>query len=111
MQSLALSIAAGRPVWGAYGSQRRRVVHVDLEQGDRLTRRRYQRIARAMGVDLAPLGDALALAAMPPIALTSACADAWREIMTGRDLLIVDSLRAATAGADENDSGIRAGLD
>lgn len=31
--------------------------------------------------------------------------------MEGRDLLIVDSLRAATAGVDENDSAIREGLD
>jgi RecA-family ATPase len=31
--------------------------------------------------------------------------------MTGRDVVIVDSLRAATAGTDENDSGIRAALD
>jgi hypothetical protein len=31
--------------------------------------------------------------------------------MSGRDLAIVDSLRAASAGQDENDSGIRTGLD
>ena len=48
---------------------------------------------------------------MPPLSLKLEHADRWREIMTGRDLIIIDSLRAATGGQDENDSAIRAGLD
>ena len=113
LQSLALSLVAGVPVWGFYAVRdRRRVLHVDLEQGERLTRRRYQRLARANGIDLAGLGDALAVAIMPAgLALTPECAGRWSGLMDGRDLLIVDSLRAASAGADENDSSIRAGLD
>jgi len=110
-QSLALSLAAGRPVWGAYRGRSARVLHVDMEQGDRLTRRRYQRLAAAMGIELGSLGDALSLAVMPPISLTRDHFAAWREIMTGRDLVIVDSLRAATAGIDENSSEIRGCLD
>jgi hypothetical protein len=113
LQSMALSLAAGVKVWGAYDVRDpRRVVHVDLEQGGRLTTRRYQRLARAMGVDLASLGHALAVAIMPAgLTLTGACRDRWRSILEGRDLAIVDSLRAATGGQDENSSDIRAGLD
>ena len=113
MQALGLALSAARPIWGAYVCRdARRVVHVDLEQGTRLTCRRYQRLAFAMGIDLAGLGDALAVAIQPAgLALTEACAAKWRELMKGRDLCIIDSLRAATAGQDENDSGIRAGLD
>jgi hypothetical protein len=110
-QSLALSLAAGRPVWGMHSVDARRVLHVDMEQGERLTRRRYQRLARATGVDLESLGGALALAVMPPLTLTQACANRWGELMAGRDLVIIDSLRAASAGQDENDSSIRSGLD
>jgi len=111
-QSLALSLAAGRPAWGSYGCpDPRRVLHVDMEQGERLTRRRYQRLALAMGVELAALGDTLSLAVMPPLTLTAGCRDRWRELMAGRDLMILDSLRAASAGQDENSSEIRAGLD
>jgi hypothetical protein len=87
------------------------VLHVDLEQGDRLTRRRYQKLARAMGIDLASLGDELAVAAMPQLALSMSDEATWRGLMTGRDLVIIDSLRAATPGADENASDIRAALD
>lgn len=112
MQALALQLAAGVAVWGVYPCRRRRVVHVDLEQGERLTRRRYQRLARAAGIDLAGLGDAIALVVMPTgMALTPECAPAWLALMTGRDLLILDSLRAATPGRDENDSSIRDVLD
>ncbi len=112
VQSMAVSLAAARPVWSAYTSRDpRRVLHVDMEQGDRLTRRRYQRLASAMDVDLTKLGDALAVAIMPRIGLTLAHADRWREIMHRRDLLIVDSLRAASPGGDENSSDIRSGLD
>jgi hypothetical protein len=110
-QSKALSLAAGRPVWGAYHGKRSRVVHVDFEQGERLTVRRYQRLAAAMGVDLAELGDALALVVMPSVTLSPAHSDAWKRLMSGRDLVIIDSLRAATGGQDENSSDIRSGLD
>jgi RecA-family ATPase len=111
LQSLALSLTADRPVWGAYKAHKSRVLHLDFEQGDRLTRRRYQRLAIAMDVDLSGLGDALAVAIMPPIALKREQLAQWRKLMSGRDLVIVDSLRAATAGLDENSSDIRGCLD
>lgn len=110
-QALALALAAGRPVWGLYSARPLRGVHVDLEQGRRLTSRRYQRLAAPMKVDLSSLGDALVVAVMPPITLSVEHSEQWRELMIGRDFIIVDSLRAATAGADENDSKIRSGLD
>jgi hypothetical protein len=112
LQSMALSLVAAQPVWGAYKARDpHRVVHVDMEQGDRLTRRRYQRLAKAIGVDLPALGDGLAVAIMPPLTLAAEYADRWREIMTKRDFMILDSLRAATSGSDENSSDMRRGLD
>lgn len=110
-QSLSLSLAADKPVWGTYSSSPRRICHVDFEQGERLTRRRYQRLAMSMGIDLPSLGDALILAVMPAITLSQSHAAQWRELMTGRDLIIIDSLRAASGAQDENESGIRVGLD
>jgi hypothetical protein len=102
LQALALALAAGRPVWGSYGvGKRRRVLHVDLEQGERLTRGRYQRLALAMGIDLAELGESLEVAVMPAgLTLVPDCEARWLEIMAGRDLVIVDSLRAASVGQD-----------
>lgn len=111
LQSLALSLVSGLPVWGAYRCSEARVLHVDFEQGERLTRNRYQRLARAMAVELDEVGSALELAVMPRLALTREHAAQWGRLMTGRGLVIIDSLRAATPGLDENDSGIRSALD
>jgi hypothetical protein len=110
-QSMLLSLAGGRKVWGAYPCDRRRVLHVDMEQGERLTRRRYQRLARAMGVDLTELGDDLSLVVMPRMALHEPDVGLWRELMAGLDLILIDSLRAATGGQDENSSDYRTCLD
>ena len=112
-QSMLLSLASGRPVWGQYRSQRTyRVAHVDLEQGERLTRWRYQRLARGMGLYLPQLGDALQLYAMPQgLTLSTGCRERWLRIMAERDLVIVDSLRVASAGREENSSEIRECLD
>ncbi len=111
MQAMLLSLAAGRGVWGGYTGRPSKVTHVDLEQGKRLDCRRYQRLAFAMGIDLAKLGDTLALLAMPRLTLRPEYRNAWVELMTGRDLILVDSLRAATGGLDENSSEIREPLD
>ena len=110
-QSLALSQAAGQRIWGALEARRRRVTHVISAARARLTTQRYQRLALAMGIDLAGLGDSLIVASMPPIRLDAAHAKAWRGLMTDRDLVVIDSLRAASAGRDENDSSIRSCLD
>jgi RecA-family ATPase len=106
---MLLSLAAGLPVWGLYPVARRlRVLHVDLEQGD-LTKRRYQRLARAMGVDLRALRDNLGAAIMPRIKIAPGEVR-WIDLMMGRDVIVVDSLRAACGGS-ENDSEFRAALD
>lgn len=109
LQAMLLALAAGLPAWGAFPVARPlRVLHVDLEQGD-LTVRRYQRLARGCGVALRGLGDRLAVAVMPRIKLEAGEAR-WVDLMLGRDLVLVDSLRAARGGS-ENDSDFREALD
>lgn len=117
-QALALSCALGRAVWGQFCPREAMVVrHVDYEQGDSATRWRYRRLARGMGVPEEELRDVaaharLSFAPFPPVYLTSANAlDAFMRAAEGADLLIVDALRGATPGEDENDSTMRAYLD
>lgn len=112
LQSMALSLAAARPIWGAYSCRdARRVVHVDLEQADRLDRMRYQRLAFAMGIGEPEIGDRLELVVLPKIRLVKSDRKAWLDLMTGRSLIIIDSLRAAAPGVDENSSAMREPLD
>ena len=107
-QSLALSVASGLPIWGRYPCTQGAVIHLDYEQGTYATHRRYQRLARGMGVRLAELGAALRVKSFPERALTTpGMVDALSILCEGAVLLIVDSLRAATPGVDENDSKIR----
>lgn len=120
LQVALLCLAAGRKVWGAFDGPGRplRVAHVDAEQGEALTLKRYQRAAHGHGIDLvADCGDrlnvfcALKLPDGSRLQLTAKHADYWRRIMDGLDLVVVDSLAALSAGTDENSRDQRAGLD
>jgi hypothetical protein len=108
-QAAALAIAAGLPVWGAFAARQGRVLHVDYEQGQRLTRERYQRLALGLDVGPSDLGDRLTLVSMPSIYLDGA--DHMVERLAGYDLAIIDSYRAACPRIDENDSTARQPLD
>ncbi len=113
LQSLAMSVAAGRSVWGLYSARKGRVVHLDYEQGERLTKERYQRLARGLGLDVGELEpDALRVACMPRVYLeTQDAIDSLLPYVDGAALVIVDSLRAAFPHADENSSDVRSYLD
>jgi hypothetical protein len=111
-QSIALSVAAGQDVFGAFRSRTGRVLHLDYEQGARVTRERYQRLARAMGVWLPDIADRLRLAVFPSVYLDSPDApDVFARALEGFDLVIVDALRGAAPTVDENSSDVRRVLD
>ena len=110
-QALAIAVAAGLPAWGHYDTTRGQVRHIDYEQGALATRRRYQRLAVGMGVDTPELGDRLQLAAMPRVRLDSpGAAETYARACDGAAVVLVDSLRAATA-IDENSSEVRGAVD
>ncbi len=113
LQDLALSVATGGRVWGAFSCRKGRVLHLDYEQGRHLTQERYQRLARARGADLASLEpDALRVACMPSVYVDSdGGADTLASLFDGKALVVVDSLRAAAPSADENSSDVRRPLD
>jgi len=111
-QSLALSVAAGIPAWGKFHIERGRVVHTDMEQGFRATARRYQRLG--IGLDILPqeLEENLIVACLPRLYLTNRKAlDEYARVADGAKLVIIDSLRVAVSGCDENDSKIRDHID
>ncbi|MBM11771.1 MAG: hypothetical protein CL759_06820 [Chloroflexi bacterium] len=107
MQSLALSVASGSRVWGRFDvGEAGRVVHLDYEQGSRLTSERYQRLARAMRLGPDNLAERLDVAFMPEMYLdTPSAEDSLTSLCEGAKLCIVDSFRASAPSAEENDSG------
>jgi hypothetical protein len=111
-QSLAVSVAAGVELYGRWGVRQGKVTHVDYEQGSRLTRERYQRLARGMGVSVDELRGQLESVSLPGTYLDSANAEAvFTRALEGSALCIVDSLRAAAPSIDENASDARRVLD
>jgi hypothetical protein len=113
MQSALLAYAAGRNVWGAFPTHRGGVsLHVDYEQGQGATRRRYQRLAYGMGVTLEEVGGRLGVISFPKLYLTdSGAEDSFEREVEGAGLVLVDSFRAACPGVDENDSSVRKYVD
>jgi len=111
-QSLALSTAVGGLIWNRFASSAGVVKHFDYEMGGHPTRKRYQRLAKGMGIDPAELEGRLELTVFPELYLNSPRAvDAYQREVEGADLVILDALRGATPGTDENDSKIRICLD
>lgn len=112
-QALALSVACGLPVWEEEPCTRGEVVHLDYEQGRRLTADRYRRIARSMGANPLDYGEkALRLGDLPRPSLSQeAAVDSLQREIEGARLVIVDSLSASMPGQDENSTGIRVPLD
>lgn len=114
MQSLLLSVASGRPAWGVWQVKQGRALHLDWEQGHRVTAQRYQRLARGMGVELADLEGKLDAVIHPRVQLDGPEAlveSTYARLFEGRAVVLVDSLRAAAPGLDENSSEIRRPLD
>jgi len=112
LQAMALSIASGQKVWGGFAAEQGRVVHVDYEQGSRLTYERYQRLAYDMGVGPSDIGDRLHVATMPSLYLDQPDGvAALQRAAQGARMVIIDSLRACAPSVDENSSEVRRVLD
>lgn len=110
VQHLALCVVSGRKLLERYGVREGLVTHLDYEQGQDLTMRRY------LDLGLTDLPQAaqerLRFASFPSTKLTDAEAlAALLQAAKGQALLIVDSLVAATNLDDENAAAARKPLD
>ena len=113
VQQLALAVASGTRVWNSFEIENPiHVLHVDYEQGSRLTFERYQRLAMGHGIKHNELGDRLRVAVMPKLRLSDRDAeDSFSRECEGIGLMIIDSLKAAAPSIEENSSDARVPLD
>jgi hypothetical protein len=108
--ALSISVATGAPWLGRFPCEQGRSSVLDWESGSYELRRRLQRIA--VGMKLGALTAGIDFATMPDSYMgTEKFKKALAKLAPHRDLVIIDSLRAASPGAEENDSAIRQGLD
>jgi hypothetical protein len=110
-QDLLLSLATGTAPFGSLRPLGRPVpcVHIDLEQGEEDTVPRYQRLARAKGLDIAKVMSSgmLRVECKPPMKLRHEDRDLWVGMMADRKAALIDSFSLATLGlTDENSPGI-----
>lgn len=112
LQAMLVALAARKPVWGTFpGSNVTRVRHFDHEQGAYATHRRYQRLARGLAVPEDAELD-LGVAVFPALHLNQkGAADQYAKVCEGVHVAVLDALRGATPGEDENDSKIRSCID
>lgn len=105
-QAIALAVVSGKDCFNRFPVTRRgRVIHVSYDLGDFSTRIRYRRLANGMGLTPADVGDRLTLSPYPVINLSAPNArKEFTQLLHGYDLCVLDNLRAATPGIDENSS-------
>ena len=115
VQYLIMCIVTGTPIFGKFPVTKGNVLHLDYEQGVRLSRERYQRIGRGMNVELDDLPDgALRFAAFPDIYLDDGKAEeALRATVDEMPVTIIafDSFKAGCPDTEENSSAARKPLD
>jgi hypothetical protein len=112
VQLLIVCVVTGTPFLGC-PVRKGRVRHYDYEQGTRITRTRYQRLAAAMGVDPRALADGLEIVPRPDFRLNDpGITERLIRECDGCSLAVFDALRGAVGhDLDENDSRIRGPLD
>jgi hypothetical protein len=108
VQSLGLSVATGKNIWGGFTVQRPgRVVHMNWDQPDVDTRRRYQKLARGLGLTINDLRGNLELVNKPPITFDDEAAFAeLRAIAKDAAVVVIDALTGALGEVDENSPAV-----
>ena len=113
LMSFLLAFAAGRSSWlDRYSLQAEGpVLHLNVDMGGRAVQRRYQRLAKGMGLSLADLGERVHLVNSDklPRGFTLLSAEAEDVIVRvveekGVRLVLIDSLRPLLGNLDENKS-------
>lgn len=114
--SLGLSVAGGLSSWlSTFPIQKSGpVLHINLEMHRDEIARRYQRLARGMGVDLATLPIRVTNRLDVPTGFSLMAEDVVEVLsaaVAGHVLCVIDSFRAFIGGVDENKSEVRQALD
>lgn len=103
-QYLACCVVTGKPMFGKWPVKQGKVLHVDYEQGLKLTRRRYNRFAAAMGYEGAwEWGDLLGYLSRPFFLDNASQEKRLESLVQGFELVIIDSTRRSAPRLKEND--------
>lgn len=106
---MVIAVGSGQKWLGRFGVKQGRALYLDYENGQYEMRRRAQALAKAAGLSSV---ENIGFACMPPIYMNDPKFGAAVEpLADGCSLMVIDTLKAASPGTDENDSNMRLGLD
>lgn len=112
MQSMALATISGQLLWGQFPIRHGRVVHLDYEMGQHPSLARYRALANGHGIPWPDVCRSLRLAPMPRVYMNKPEFEAaLRKAVDGCELALIDSLRRAMPGENENDSALTQYID
>lgn len=106
VQYIACCISSGKPLFGTFPVLQGSVVHIDQEQSQVQTQRRYERLAGGLGIDSLDI-TRITLANRldsPKLRIQDVEAELVKAL-TGKTIAIIDSLKK-TSEADENSADI-----
>jgi hypothetical protein len=105
-QYLALCISTGNKPFGTWDVNKGKVLHIDQEQHEDMTKARYFRLAKGMGIDKFDIDRMYLNKKLDDPALDQTqIAEVLTEKLKGYSFCIIDSLKKVSA-ADENSSQI-----
>jgi hypothetical protein len=109
---IAVSMMLGERVLGQWSASQGPVAWLDYETGSELARERFRRVCAARGHAWSDVAPHLRLSSLPGLYLNTPGVEAHlRRLAAGCVLLVVDSVRRALPGSDENDSSTTVYLD
>lgn len=112
MQSMAIACISGQLLWGQFPIRHGRVVHLDYEMGMYSSLLRYRALAAGHEVPWPDIAAHLKLAPMPRVYMNKPEFEtALRAAIQGAELCLIDSLRRAMPGENENDSALTQYID
>lgn len=107
---LVISVATGLPWLERFPTEQGSTLYIDHEAGKYEMRRRLQAISKARGL-VGPV-QGVNVTTHPNLFMTHAKYEEHvTRLMADHRVLVVDTLKAANPGTDENDSNMRVGLD
>jgi hypothetical protein len=108
--AMMIAVGAGQMWLGRFRTKAGRAAYLDYENGSYEMRRRLKAVARSMGLEWVA---GVSLAPMPSVYMSDgeSFGAALAPLAKTHSLIIIDTLKAASPGVDENDSNMRVGLD
>lgn len=105
VQEIALAVATGGQAFGKWECPKGRVLHLSYDFGAMAVKIRYRQLANGLGLTVEDIGNRLEVRIFPALYLNDPNAERlFFELCQGFDLVVLDCLRDALPGADENDS-------